>query len=697
MANSVVSSKEGSEPVDSNGSQITEQGNTQANAKVLADFLRSTRGLLSQNRFVTTDLTGIKSSELAIMVSETEAKLRDSVQVKTADVSIEYKLGKLILDALNRDIGIRDATRAIIRFFRNDYKSSRRESRLRRLGVITEGMSPAEIITVMRKYDMDVVKDGIARIKALRVSDPIEAGNYARLLKNENMGSHEKKFLAFSLYDGGDVTSSHNLLTSIENVRFNTNEAIRKNRIFSENEFLQRSVDGVVVAMVEQLRNSLSSRALSSEGDFRNVAYVAASSLPMNKVGYTTRTHQLVTSMDAAAKSAGGKLVVVTRPGFPFDRFDLQVGEISEELVSEVDSIRYHHLKSKTAMQDSLIEYAREAAFSLVEFFIENDVHAVTAASNHVNGMAAFIAARALGLPFTYEVRGLWEETTSAKRPGWEKTERYAVERALETYLIANADHTFFITRQVKEIFFPPNDKGAEPGTFSELAGGANAAGLAPNCAIINPELKDQLPQYSLESQEVLTLTYIGSLAEYEGLQLMLTALAGDDDLQRMFKLNIVGGGVYAKELRLLTKHLKLDEIVHFAGRVDPSVVPEWFNSADIVIVPRLPHRVCQLVSPLKPLEAMSSNRVCLASDVAPIADLIEDSKTGFLFEAGDAQSLTQTLKRIHASQDTFKEISSAAYDYVAENRDWDKVSVNIYNTNVEASKKAIARRKNKK
>jgi glycosyltransferase involved in cell wall biosynthesis len=664
----------------------------EANAEVLADFLRSTRGMIKQNRLVNTDLAKAERGELALVVSETQARLRDHISVKKEDLSLEYKLGKIILDGLNRDIGFIHAIKALVRFFRQDYKASRRESRLRRLGLLANETSPADTIRTLRKYKMDVVKEAIARIKVLRGPEPVQAGEYARLIKDEEMAAYEQKFVGFSLYDAGDVRSAASLLELVDDTKFNDMEMVRVRRVVSEKEFLDRPVDDVIVALVNQLAHLVAERAASAPVDHLKVAYVAASSLPMNRVGYTTRTQKLVAEIDAAAKRAGGGLEVVTRPGYPFDRFDLTETDVSDELVSEVDSIRYHHLGSETGMQDSLIEFHREAAAALADFFLENGVRSVIAASNHVNAMPAFIAARAIGIPFTYEVRGLWEETAAAKRPGWADGERYAVERKLESYLIANADHTFFITRQVKELFFPVDGEAVKPGTYSQFAGGADAAGLAPNCASLDPATRNTLPQYSSEPKDVLTLTYIGSLTEYEGLQLVLQALAGDEELKRKFKLNIVGGGVYAKELRTLAQHLRLNDVVHFAGRVEPDEVASWFDSADIVIVPRLPFRVCQLVSPLKPLEAMSSNRVCLASNVAPIADLITDSETGFLFEAGNIDSLKKTLRRVHNAQSQFGEIGSAAYDYVAEHRTWKKLAIDLYRTNTEASKERAAR-----
>lgn len=651
----------------------------QNNAEALTQFLQFARGLVNLDRLEATQLTHAEDAQLALLISETEVKLRQNVSRVTPKISLEHKFGKIILDALNRDISIKHAVSALVRFFRNDFKASRRESRLRRLGILSAETPPAKTLQILRDNDLNVVKEAIARIKLLRKVDPLQAGEYASLIQNEKLSNNEKIFVAFALYDAGNVSGSEALLSSLGNVGLNANQTVRRNRVFSENQVLKESVDALIIPIIESLREEISELRPKVSDDTFNTAYVAASSLPMNTAGYTTRTHYIVSALDNIAKKSGGALFPVTRPGFPFDRFDLEQVTLSDDLISEVDDIKYYHLRNETTMQDSIIEFARNGSLSLATFFIENNIKSVTAASNHINAMPAFIAARAIGIPFTYEVRGLWEETTAAKRKGWEMTERYKVERLLETYLIANANNTFFITRQVKELFFPRKGKHVKPGILSEFAGGEAASGLAPNCAVIDPSKKAGLPKYGTKKKDVLTLAYIGSLVKYEGLQLMLRAFSLDAELRRSFKLNIVGGGVYAQELRSMVQRLNLDDMVHFTGRVPPSDVGRWFNSADVVVVPRLPHRVCQLVPPLKPLEAMSSNRVCLASNVAPIADLIKDSETGYLFTAGDVKSLTKTLKRLHGSQDQFKKIGKNAYNFVRDNRDWKTVAANIH------------------
>jgi glycosyltransferase involved in cell wall biosynthesis len=165
-------------------------------------------------------------------------------------------------------------------------------------------------------------------------------------------------------------------------------------------------------------------------------------------------------------------------------------------------------------------------------------------------------------------------------------------------------------------------------------------------------------------------LLYLGSILEYEGLQLLLEALSQIENSER-FRLTIVGGGRYETTLKNISLSKGLEDRVTFTGRVAPDQVAEYYKASDLVVVPRLPNRVSQLVSPLKPLEAMMYSRVCLASNVGPIADLIEDGKTGYLFEAGDVGSLVAKLNEIYMNRAGLNDISKTAMKMVKQDRNW--------------------------
>ncbi|MGB6229690.1 MAG: glycosyltransferase [Litorimonas sp.] len=575
-------------------------------------------------------------------------------------LQLDARLGRILVDAVNRDISLPHAGMALARFAKHDYRKTRALSRLRRMETTLDTASPPELAALYRKHGLAPLNIVVDRIKDVRGADPIEAAAFARSVAQESMTPRQTMFLAFTLYEGGDVRLAGKLIETVEDEHLRSSEIVRKNRILSEKDVLEYGAQPIADAILAELRDA-DRPAAPASGAEPVLAYVAASTLPFNKVGYATRTHHMVQALGAAARANGGRVVAVARPGYPHDRFDLNSTALMGAAFSDVDEVRYHYLESSVDMQDSLVDYALEAAGRLIGFLSTTGASVVMAASNHVNAFQAYLAARTMGLPFAYEVRGLWEESRASRIAGWEHTERFEVDRTMERFLIENADRAFFITRQVRALFDVPDDR----------------AGLAPNCAVIDSHAHATTP-YSGQGRDVLDLLYVGSLVEYEGLDLLFDALASVSDPTR-FALRIVGGGRQEAELKTRVSELGLGEVVSFEGRVDPAAVSAFYDSADLVVIPRLPHRVSQLVSPIKPLEAMSYKRVCLVSDVAPMADLFEAGETGYVFRAGDANSLAATLERAYSEQPRFQEIADAAYGFLVEHRDWSALGRDVF------------------
>ncbi|MDF0678140.1 MAG: glycosyltransferase [Nitrosomonas sp.] len=58
-----------------------------------------------------------------------------------------------------------------------------------------------------------------------------------------------------------------------------------------------------------------------------------------------------------------------------------------------------------------------------------------------------------------------------------------------------------------------------------------------------------------------------------------------------------------------------------------------YYDLIDVLVYPRLSMRLTDLVTPLKPLEAMAQGRVLAASDVGGHQELIRDNHNGILFQ----------------------------------------------------------------
>jgi PEP-CTERM/exosortase A-associated glycosyltransferase len=164
---------------------------------------------------------------------------------------------------------------------------------------------------------------------------------------------------------------------------------------------------------------------------------------------------------------------------------------------------------------------------------------------------------------------------------------------------------------------------------------------------------------------------FIGSFYAYEGLALLLqalpTMLAGCPTL----RLLLVGGGPQEVALRALVAELKLDAAVIFAGRVPHAQVGQYYRLIDVLVYPRLKMRLTDLVTPLKPLEAMAHGRPLLASDVGGHRELIADGRTGVLFAAGDRRALTAAVLDMLAHPERWAGLTAAGRAFVTGERNW--------------------------
>ena len=73
--------------------------------------------------------------------------------------------------------------------------------------------------------------------------------------------------------------------------------------------------------------------------------------------------------------------------------------------------------------------------------------------------------------------------------------------------------------------------------------------------------------------------------------------------------------------------------------------VRDYHAVLDVFVVPRTPDRVCQLVTPLKPVEAMASGLPVVVSGVRALGEIVHDKVTGLLFPPLDADALADALQ----------------------------------------------------
>lgn len=457
-----------------------------------------------------------------------------------------------------------------------------------------------------------------------------------------------KCWLAMIHYDAGNVQSAASLLRSEDLSLFSAKEREKAQYILGCDRLLGKNL-----TIPERVASPLLPE------NKRSIVYVASSSMPYHVSGYTTRTHSILTAL----KNQGWMVTCVTRPGYPEDRDDCIVNKVHNSVT--VDGIEYISLAGPHRRRVPLDQYLEKSASILVEFLENSRPSIVQAASNYEAALPAMLASKKLGVPFVYEVRGLWEYTAASKRNNWEETERFALDKQLESQTVSQANWVFTLTNALAEELI---SRGARPGSIS----------LAPN-AVDPSEFKQLQYDKSLAdkvgiSRSTFTIGYIGSLVSYEGLDDLLKALRMLLERDIKAVLLIVGNGTATESLKKLAASLGIKEQVRFVGRVSPKEVPGYMSLLDVITLPRKPVRVCELVSPLKPLEAMASKVPMIVSSVPALAEMVVDGETALIHRAGDPGDLCKALEMMANNPEIRVCIANQAYDHVILNRTWDSV-----------------------
>ena len=136
-------------------------------------------------------------------------------------------------------------------------------------------------------------------------------------------------------------------------------------------------------------------------------------------------------------------------------------------------------------------------------------------------------------------------------------------------------------------------------------------------------------------------------------------------------RILLVGGGVQENALKQLAMDLGIADKVIFTGRVPHGQVQRYYDLVDIFVYPRLSMRLTELVTPLKPLEAMAQGRLVIASGVGGHKELIKHGETGYLFDAGNAQALSNTVINMLKQRENWPAFHAAARRFVETERNW--------------------------
>jgi len=382
------------------------------------------------------------------------------------------------------------------------------------------------------------------------------------------------------------------------------------------------------------------------------ILHILDHSIPLHS-GYTFRTRSILREQQAL----GWQTFHVTGS---------KQGD-TQALEEDVDGLHFYRTpKSTSALsklpvlnQMEVIDGLTRRLSEIIPLIKPDVLHAH---SPSLNAVAALRAGKKFGIPVVYEVRAFWEDAAVDHGTAKEFGLRYRLTRALETYALKNASAVTTICEGLRR-------------DIVERGIAADKVTVIPNAVDIDKfavgGVADLALKHKLGLQDMRLIGFIGSFYAYEGLDVLLRAVPAMLVRQPDLRVLLVGGGPQDANLRQLAKELNITDKVVFTGRVPHEQVQQYYDLLDVLVYPRLSMRLTDLVTPLKPLEAMAQGRVLAASDVGGHLELIEHGKTGVLFKADDPKSLAENVGDLLAAQDQWPALRANGRRFVETERNW--------------------------
>lgn len=330
----------------------------------------------------------------------------------------------------------------------------------------------------------------------------------------------------------------------------------------------------------------------------------------------------------------------------------------------KADGITFHRCRGAATGPVGLREW-REInllADAIVALTAEWQPDILHAHSPALCGKAALIAGKRLGIPVAYEIRAFWEDAAVSNGTGSEGSLKYRLTRALENHVVAGADAVVTICQSLKDDLV---SRGVAPGKITLSPNGVDLALFG------EPARRDTALAAELGLGDGPVVGFIGSFYDYEGLDDLIAAMPALTARLPGAKLLLVGGGPMEEALQAQAQASLASAAIRFVGRVPHSEVERYYALVDVMAYPRKTSRLTDLVTPLKPLEAMAQRQLVAASDVGGHRELITHGVNGTLFPPDDPAACAAALADLLGQPDSWDARRAAGLAHVADCHDW--------------------------
>jgi PEP-CTERM/exosortase A-associated glycosyltransferase len=383
------------------------------------------------------------------------------------------------------------------------------------------------------------------------------------------------------------------------------------------------------------------------------ILHVLDHSLPLHS-GYTFRTRAILKAQEALGLEVAG--VTGARHAA---QASIEAGAWEEH-----DGLRFYRGEGLAPGRPILSEIREVRAFARAIERAARDFQpdVLHAHSPVLTALAARSAAKRLGLPLIYEIRAFWEDAAVGNGTGREGSLRYRATRALETWAVRRADAVAVICEGLR-------------GDLIARGIAADKIMVSPNGVDLSlfgdPPPPDEALRAKLGLDGAEVIGFIGSFYDYEGIDDLIAAMPALVAARPDAHLLLVGGGPRADALKAQAEGSPAAGRIRFVGRVPHQEVERYYGLIDLLCYPRKRMRLTDLVTPLKPLEAMAQRRLVAASDIGGHRELIRDGETGTLFAPDDPAAIATALAALLADRNGWDARREAGRRFVERERDW--------------------------
>jgi PEP-CTERM/exosortase A-associated glycosyltransferase len=374
--------------------------------------------------------------------------------------------------------------------------------------------------------------------------------------------------------------------------------------------------------------------------------------------GYAIRSRNLI----SAQHGTGEAIEVVTGPLHEMDDPN------ATDLV--LDGVQYFRTPVKEGFARSAMrerwpllrehQVVRMLRQRLLEIMNQENIDIVYAHSPALCGLAALQAARKQGLPFIYEIRAFWEDAASQNKKS-SGSLRGRLTNQLETYVAREANAVAAIA---KPMLHDLKSRGIASDKLFHVPNGVDTRRL-------QPQLRDDALANELALTDRPVFGFFGSLYKYEGVSWLIRAAAKLRDRGHKFSLLIIGRGEDQPAILDAIQNCDASAYTRTIDHVPHEQIAKYYSVIDIAVYPRQRLRLTDLVTPLKPLEAMALGKPVLASSVGGIQELVENERTGLLFEPESVDDFCRQAERMLTLPTLRHRLSAEGRRFVERERDW--------------------------